>query len=108
MFRLKKKGYRLSEDVKDNLTQILHLKHKEGATSISWEDLNKFLDNAGSEHYDRESFVKAYNNDPRIQELVSSFDENGVVLKGGEAPQSEPEDDTVDQMASRAAKSALK
>jgi hypothetical protein len=39
--------------------------------------------------------------------LVSSFDDNGVVLKGGEAPQSEPEDDTVDDMASRAASKAL-
>ncbi len=43
----------------------------------------------------------------RIQGLVDSFDENGVVLKGGKEPQSEPEDDTVDQMASRAAKSTL-
>ncbi len=40
--------------------------------------------------------------------MVASFDDNGVVLKGGEAPRSEPEDDTVDNMASRAAKSALK
>tara|TARA_B100000085_G_C18425711_1_gene464641 strand:- start:209 stop:331 length:123 start_codon:yes stop_codon:yes gene_type:complete len=39
--------------------------------------------------------------------LVSSFDDNGVVLKGGEAPQSEPKDDTVDDMASRAASKAL-
>ena len=43
----------------------------------------------------------------RIQGLVDSFDENGVVLKGGAEPQSEPEDDTVDKMASRAAQSTL-
>tara|TARA_Y200000002_G_scaffold259934_1_gene215617 strand:- start:3277 stop:3483 length:207 start_codon:yes stop_codon:yes gene_type:complete len=66
-----------------------------------------FLDNVGSEHFDQKSFVKAYNNDSRIQELVDSFDENGVVLAGGDAPQTKPEDKTVDKMASRAAKSAL-
>ncbi len=69
--------------------------------------MNKFLDNVGSEHYNRESFVQAYNNDPRIQKLVSSFDDNGVVLKGGEAPQSEPEGGEVDDMASRAAQATL-
>ena len=74
---------------------------------MSWADLNSFLDNVGSEHFDQESFVKAYNSDSRIKDLVDSFDETGVVLKGGKAPQSEPEDDTVDNMASRAAQSTL-
>ena len=35
--------------------------------------------------------------------MVDSFDENGVTLKGGAEPKAEPEDDTVDNMASRAA-----
>tara|TARA_B100001287_G_scaffold106410_1_gene89615 strand:- start:1639 stop:1767 length:129 start_codon:yes stop_codon:yes gene_type:complete len=41
--------------------------------------------------------------------LVDEFDETGVVLKGGKVPQSdtEPADDTVDNMASRAATKAL-
>ena len=39
--------------------------------------------------------------------MVDSFDENGVTLKGGAEPKAEPEDDTVDNMASRAATKAL-
>ena len=56
-------------------------------------------------------FVVAYNADQRLQNLVNNFDEDGVVLAGGEAPQSdEPADaDTsVDNMADRATQNALK
>lgn len=60
------------------------------------------------EQFDRESFVTAYNKDSRLQSLVSSFDEDGIVFKGGEEPAQEPEDKTVDQMADRATKNALK
>lgn len=40
--------------------------------------------------------------------MVDSFDEEGVTLAGGEEPKSEPEDKTVDKMADRATKNALK
>ena len=70
--------------------------------------LNKFLSNAGKEHYDRESFVVAYNSDQRLQNLVNSFDEAGLILAGGEEPQAKPEDPTVDNMAKSATKNALK
>jgi len=69
------------------------------------------LANSEKEHYDRESFVVAYNGDQRLQNLVNNFDEDGVVLAGGEAPKmDEPADDdqSVDSMADRATKNALK
>ena len=67
------------------------------------------LDNVGSEHFDQSSFVTAYTDDTRVNKLVSSFDENGVVLVGGEDPaKPEPEDKTVDNMAKSATKNALK
>lgn len=66
--------------------------------------------NSEKEHYDRESFVVAYNGDQRLQNLVSSFDEQGIVLPGGEAPKSDDDKgaDTVDKMAKSATKDALK
>ena len=84
------------------------LKAQEGATRIGWDDLNKYLANAGAEQYNRESFVVAYNSDQRLQNLVNSFDEAGLVLAGGEEPQAEPEDKTVDNMAGRATANAMK
>ena len=96
--------------VSDSLSQILHLKAQQGATKISWDELNNYLSNSEKEHYDRESFVVAYNADQRLQNLVNNFDEDGVVLAGGEAPQmDQPDDDkSIDSMADRATKNALK
>ena len=45
------------------------------------------MDNLGSEQYDQETFKAAYDQDPKIASLVSSFDPEGVTLKGGEEPQ---------------------
>ena len=75
---------------------------------MSWSSLNELLTNVGIEQFDRDSFVDAYNNDTRIQNMVDSFDEDGITLAGGEEPKSPPEDKTVDKMADRATKNALK
>ena len=106
--RSQKRLNSLSETVSDKLSQVIHLKAQEGATRIGWDDLNKYLANAGAEQYNRESFVVAYNSDQRLQNLVNSFDEAGLVLAGGEEPQAEPEDKTVDNMAGRATANAMK
>ena len=66
------------------------------------------LSNVGTEHFDQDSFVTAYNQDTRLQKLVHKFDDAGLVFKGGEEPQAEPEDKTVDKMANRATAKALK
>ena len=42
------------------------------------------------------------------QKLVNNFDEQGLVLAGGEDPKSPPEDKTLDKMADRATANALK
>ena len=91
------------------LAQILHLKLEQGATRVGWDELNKLLQNAQAEQFSRDSFVQAFNDDTRVRNLVNNFDETGVVLKGGEDPElDDPEDPTVDQMADRATKAALK
>lgn len=76
---------------------------------MGWKELNGLLDNVGAEHFNKDSFVQAYNEDTRVNKLVDSFDENGLVLAGAEPTKSdEPDDKTVDQMADRATKTALK
>lgn len=91
------------------LAQILHLKLEQGATRVGWDELNNLLQNAQAEQFSRDSFVQAFNDDTRVRNLVNNFDEAGVVLKGGEDPKlDDPEDPTVDQMADRATKAALK
>jgi len=65
------------------------------------------MDNLGSEQYDQETFKAAYDQDPQIKSLVSSFDPEGVTLKGGEEPQQPAQDNTVDQMAQSATANAM-
>jgi len=87
---------------------VLYLELEQGSTKISWEKLNDILSNVGSEHFDKDSFVQAYNNDTRVKDLVNNFDQDGVVLAGAETPREPDDDKTVDQMADRATKAALK
>jgi hypothetical protein len=65
------------------------------------------MDNLGSEQYDQETFKAAYDQDPKIASLVSSFDPEGVTLKGGEEPQQPAQDNTVDKMAQSATANAM-
>lgn len=66
------------------------------------------MDNLGGEQHDQETFKAVYDQDPKVQELVASFDPEGVTLKGGEEPQQPAQgDDTVDQMAQSATANAM-
>lgn len=67
------------------------------------------MKNFGSSQFNQDSFKAAYDADPRIKELVASFDPDGITLKT--APE-EPEvsgDDTgaVDDMAASATQNAM-
>jgi len=67
------------------------------------------MDNMGAEQYSQDTFKAAYDQDPKIKELVASFDPEGVTMKGGEQP-AQPDasaDDTVDQMAQSATATAM-
>jgi hypothetical protein len=66
------------------------------------------MDNMGGEQHDQETFKAVYDQDPVVQNLVASFDPEGVVLKGGEevTPPAQG-DDTVDQMAQSATSNAM-
>ena len=74
---------------------------------MSWEELNKFMDNMGAEEYNQDTFKAAYDQDPQIKGLVTSFDPEGVTLKGGEQPQQPAQDNTVDNMAKSATSTAM-
>jgi hypothetical protein len=87
----------------------LSLKISQGETSVSWDSLSDELKNVGAEQLNQNTFVSAYNNDSRLQDMVNSFNDEGLMLAGSEPAQSdEPEDDTVDNMAKSATKNALK
>lgn len=87
----------------------MSLKISQGETSVSWDSLSDELKNVGAEQLTPDTFVSAYNNDSRLQDMVNSFNDEGLMLKGSEPAQSdEPEDDTVDNMAKSATKNALK
>jgi hypothetical protein len=87
----------------------LSLKISQGETSVSWDSLSDELKNVGAEQLSQDTFVSAYNNDSRLQDMVNSFNDEGLMLAGSEPAQSdEPEDNTVDNMAKSATKNALK
>ena len=65
------------------------------------------MDNMGGEQHDQETFKAVYDQDPKVQELVASFDPEGVTLKGGEEPQQPAQDNTVDKMAQSATANAM-
>jgi len=66
------------------------------------------MENMGSEQYSQETFKAVYDQDPQINQLVASFDPQGITLKGGEEMGTEPsQDNTVDQMAQSATANAM-
>jgi len=73
-------------------------------------DLNKLMQNVGSEHFSYDSFKASYDTDPRIKALVANFSERGIEPKTKKAPSDLPQGDrtgsdaTVGSMAKRATK----
>jgi len=72
-------------------------------------DLNKLMQNVGSEQFDYDTFVAAYETDPRVKTMVANFNKKGIVPKTAtqdptEAPQGDTQDggNTVSSMAKRA------
>ena len=71
-------------------------------------DLNKLMQNVGSEQFDYETFVAAYETDPRLKTMIANYNETGItpntkkqnkMTSQGGTPAAT---DTVSQMAKRA------
>jgi hypothetical protein len=67
------------------------------------------MQNVGGEQFDYDTFVAAYETDPRVKTMVANFNKKGIVPKTAtqdptEAPQGDTQDggNTVSSMAKRA------
>lgn len=69
-------------------------------------DLNKLMQNIGSEQFAYGTFVAAYEEDSRIKEMVKNYNQDGIELKSqsdSESPGAPEEGgDSVEKMAKRA------
>ena len=79
---------------------------------LSFEALNKIMQNTGQPQFDYNGFKAVYDANPDFQMYIKNFDDKGVTLNTKvEAPSDAqiPQDaggDTVDQMAKRATANA--
>lgn len=77
---------------------------------MSWDEFNNIMKNMGGEQFDQSSFQLAYDNDPKIKEIVASFDPDGINFQEKQpstAGQPDAGDQAVDAMASRATANAM-
>lgn len=57
-------------------------------------DLNKLMQNVGSEAFDYGTFKAAYDTDPRVKAMVQNFNEKGIVPKTKQQATETPQGDT--------------
>jgi hypothetical protein len=65
------------------------------------------MSNIGSEQFDYRTFKAAYDTDERVKKMIKNFNQDGVTLKTDvdadtDAPQEDPGNTKVSQMAKRA------
>lgn len=48
---------------------------------LSWDALNKIMQNIGDEQFDYNSFKNSYDSSPMVKNLVHKFDNRGIELK---------------------------
>ena len=76
--------------------------------ALSIAKLDKYMRNQGKGNFDYETFKAMYDADPKIQQLVTNFDQDKIEFKQSEvddvnvAGQPGPEGDTVGNMAKNA------
>lgn len=80
---------------------------KKQASEFSFDQLNRLMKNAGREQFDYRTFKAAYDSDERLKSMIKNFNQEGITLKTDvdadtDAPQEEPGDSKVSQMAKRA------
>ena len=79
-----------------------------GMVEFSIEQLDRFMQNMGSQQFTYDVFKAAYDSDPRIQEIVTDFNKEMISLKDSEMDdikrkRTKSKDD-VSKMAKRATK----
>jgi hypothetical protein len=57
-------------------------------------DLNKLMQNVGSEAFDYGTFKAAYDTDPRVKAMIQNFNEKGIVPKTKQQATETPQGDT--------------
>lgn len=80
---------------------------KKQAGEFSFDELNTLMKHAGAEQFDYRAFKAAYDTDERIKKMVKNFNQDGITLKTDvdadtAAPQEDPGNTKVSQMAKRA------
>ena len=68
-------------------------------------DLNKIMQNIGSEQFVYGAFTTAFEEDSRIKEMVKNYNQDGIQLKtkeDGDTPTQPDSGDSVEKMAKRA------
>lgn len=80
---------------------------KKEPSEFSFDELNDLMKSVGSEQFDYRTFKAAYDSDERIKSMIKNFNQDGITLKtdtdaDSEAPQEDPGNTKVSQMAKRA------
>ena len=78
-----------------------------GKTKLSIEKLDTVMQNMGRGQFNYDIFKNAYDNDPKIQNIVTNFDQDKIELKTKEtddlpAADTAGDSDAVSQMAQQA------
>ena len=55
-----------------------------GVAALSMSKLDKYMRNQGAGNFDYESFKAMYDADPRLQQLVTNFDQDKIEFKDSE------------------------
>jgi len=82
---------------------------KKEPSEFSFDQLNKLMRNTNREQFDYRTFKAAYDSDERIKKMIKNFNQDGITLKTDidadkAAPQEDPGNSKVSQMAKRATK----
>ena len=84
---------------------LTHLKDK-GMLDVSIDNLDKIMTNMGSVQFNYDVLKSAYDQDPKIKELIKDFDQDKIRLKSSEIddlPNGKKKDpQAVSKMAKRA------
>jgi hypothetical protein len=84
---------------------VLDHLHDRKKFNISFDKLDRLMQNIGRSQFTFDVFKVAYDSDPRLQELVADFDQDQITLKNSETddlPQGRDNTDSVEKMAKRA------
>ena len=68
----------------DSIYALLRQQKAAGVAALSMKKLDKYMRNQGNGNFDYESFKAMYDADPRLQQLVTNFDQDKIEFKQSE------------------------